>query len=308
MPVKRSNKPKEANGGGKKSWKKPGKIGGKQQEQLETKTKGPSTLKLSKGESPVLVVTLKEGESIVANGGAMLYMKGEVDIDRIAIEPESNNNKSRSFFRGIGRILAGQSMFQSVFTGVGVVALASPLPGEMTEITIHPGEKFLVNRSAFVCCDPWVRVSAAFLGIGLLGVGQDEGFIVPTVEVPEGREPGRVWIASFGSHTEHTLTKAQMDKKMTIRVDNGAWLMSDSRWSVVAASQKGTISNRFFRSVFSGEGMVMRFPSDRKEDNTKDGIRVWTQSRNISDLAHRVGDYLEMSGRMCCKKDSLFDD
>nr|WRJ69460.1 hypothetical protein TetV2_00011 [Oceanusvirus sp.] len=279
-----------------KSAKKP-----KQPKPKSAKTKGgslvaPTSIELTNGESAVVKVNLKEGESIVANGGTMLYMKGDVDLDRVAVTVDKNKS---GVFSGFRRLFAGQTLFQNVFTGTGVVAFGPPIPGEITEVCINPGEKFLVNRSAFVCCDPWVQVSAEFLGIGLLGIGQEEGFVVPTVEVQQGGKQGRVWIAAFGSHEKH-----QIEKGTTIRVDNGAWLMSDSRWTIQQTTQKGNFLNRLFKSLFSGEGIVMRFPSDKKEDQEKSTVRVWTQSRNISDLAHRVGDYLEMSGRMCCDKSS----
>ena len=83
-------------------------------------------------------------------------------------------------------------------------------------------------------------------------------------------------------------------------MNNGAWLMSNSRWTIQMVSSKGSFFNRAKNAILRGEGIVMRFPSDREEDQSRENVRVWTQSRNISDLASKVGDFLEMSGRMCC--------
>lgn len=262
---------------------KPGKKGG-----------GPSTEIPGAPSKNVLVkdsdfgtvaFRLSEGEAVIANTGRVTYMTDGVllNVERLSIDGSA-----------ISRMFAGQSLFQNVLTGTGTVLMAAPHPGRVIVLELRPGDEFLLNRSSFVCCDPGVQVSGALVPIGLLGFGQEEGFVVPKVSLRDGVKSARVWLAAYGYHTKHVVSKGE-----TLRVDNGAWLASDARWSLGLASQKKTGMlaglRRAFNNVLSGEGIVMTFPSDQNDNHAKKSITVYTQSHSLESMA----EALVGTGRFC---------
>ena len=287
MPPKSKAAPKKDKAkaaGGKKAPAKPGKKGG---DPTTDSSPGapPKDVAVEDSDFGTVAFKLSEGEAVIANTGRMTYMTDGVNlnVERLKIDGSA-----------ITRMFAGQSLFQNVLTGTGTVVMAAPYPGRVTVLELKPGDEFMINRSSFVCCDPGVQVSGTLVPIGLVGFGQEEGFVVPKVVLREGVPSARVWIAAYGYHTKHVLGRGQ-----TLRVDNGAWLASDSRWSIGLASQQQTGRfaglRRAFNSALSGEGFVMTFPSDREEDQAKDTITVYTQSHSLEAMAESLAG----TGRFC---------
>jgi uncharacterized protein (AIM24 family) len=282
-PAKKAAPPAKAR---RKAPAKPGKKGGDPSAEMPARAP-PKDVTVEDSDFGTVAFKLSEGEAVIANAGRMTYMTDGVNLNVEQLKLDGP---------AMTRIFAGQSLFQNVLTGTGTVVMAAPYPGRVTVLELKPGDEFLLNRSSFVCCDPGVEVSGALVPIGLVGFGQEEGFVVPKVALREGVRSARVWLAAYGYHTKHVLGRGQ-----TLRVDNGAWLASDSRWSLGLASEKKTGRwagfRRAFNSALSGEGFVMTFPSDREEDQAKESITVYTQSHSLESMA----EALVGTGRFCTR-------
>lgn len=244
-----------------------------------------------------LVFRLADGESIKAEGGTMMYMKGGIELE---------STRAEGFKRFFGRVLAGQSGFQNIFRGkkggggvlkvggrksrkggadangaeelsrgrypVGTVALAGVLPGGVQMVTLQRdgggggiGDRLAIGRRAFLCCDEHVEIGGRGNLKGLFEIGQEVGAVVAGASLPEsGPSEGRVWISAFGTVERHVLAQDEV-----MIVDNGMFLASNVWYDVVSPSS-------LFGLVFSGEGFAMKFKGP--------GV-VYTQSRNINEFS-----------------------
>lgn len=210
-----------------------------------------------------VVFSLKPGETIKADGGTMMYMKGDVELDGVKSDGAS------SFF---GRIFSGESAFLSLFKGGakgGKVSFAGIMPGSMTSVNLKGnGANIVVTRKGFVCCDEQVKVGGKTNLRGLIEIGQEEGFVLTRAYLPEGVTSGRVWISSFGTHERHVLADGEI-----LKVNNGMFLASNITYTLEKAGKTLT------SSLFSGEGFMMKFVGP--------GV-VYTQSRNFNEFSRII--------------------
>ena len=207
---------------------------------------------------------LEKGQSVSAGAGCMAYMRGAVDLDSAAVEGGLAN--------AAGRAMANESFVINTFRGLdagGSVCFAGDVPGDILEIAVQPGETWTLTRGAALCWDPWVSISSKFSARGIIPIGTDEGFVLPTASVapaaPDGgpAKAGRVWLSAFGRFEKHVLK----DKDDTLLVDNGIMLATTLQWETGRAAKTG-----LFKSWWSGEGFGMLY--------TGPGV-VYTQNRNF---------------------------
>src|SRR5438034_11369185 len=149
-----------------------------------------------------LQVTLKQGEELYAEAGAMLYMGPGVDLQA---------RMQGGLMKGLMRkFLAGESMFMSVFrctTASAHMALANPIAGKIFPIELH-GNTILAERNAYLAAIGNVDLSVAFtkrFGAGLFG---GEGFILQKISAQ-----GMVFLHAGGNLLEFNLAPGQ-----TVRV------------------------------------------------------------------------------------------
>jgi uncharacterized protein (TIGR00266 family) len=100
-------------------------------------------------------VDLKDGEKVLAKGGAMLWMDSALQM-------------STSCYGGFGRAYcrtcALESCCQNVFTGPGKIAFGFDLPGDILPFLANPGEGWILSTGSFICGTPNTAVSAQFSG------------------------------------------------------------------------------------------------------------------------------------------------
>ena len=199
-----------------------------------------------KGEPlPVVICTLDSGESIMCESGAMSWMSPNMQMETVG------GGVGKIF----GRMLSGESMFQNRYTaagGTGMIAFASHFPGSIRAVQITPDKPIVVQKSAFLACEPSVELSIFFqkkLGAGLFG---GEGFIMQKLS-----GTGIAFIEIDGYAMEYDLKPGQQ-----IIADTGYLAMMDSTCKMDVQTVKGVKNVVFggeslFNTVITGPGRVI---------------------------------------------------
>lgn len=120
---------------------------------------------------PAVEVTLSAGESMYTQSGGMAWQTDGVSME---------TNTKGGLMKGLGRMLAGESMFMATYTAQregAMVAFASTVPGEIIAVDVTE-TKFICQKGAFLCAEEGVTVNTVLtkkLSSGLVG---GEGFIL----------------------------------------------------------------------------------------------------------------------------------
>ena len=215
-------------------------------------------------------VELDQGETVIGEADAMMYMQGEVQYET---KMGDGSNPDKGFFSKIvdvgKRLLTNESLFITHYTNrhskKGCVAFAAPYPGKIIPLNLAElqGEA-VCQKGSFLCAAKGTGISVAFsknLGAGFFG---GEGFILQKLQ-----GDGKVFIHACGGICLKKLINE------TIRVDTGGLVAftKDIRYDIQMV--KGLKS-----MLFSGEGLFL---------TTLSGTGyVWLQSLPFPRLADRI--------------------
>lgn len=147
---------------------------------------------------PVVICQMEDGETIITEKGSMSWMSPNMEMD---------TTSNGGFGKALGRMFAGESIFQNKFTardGEGLIAFASSFPGDIRAIEITPDRPVIVQKSAFLAGETGVDISVFFqkkLGAGFFG---GEGFIMQKLS-----GSGTVFVEIDGSSVEYELAAGQ---------------------------------------------------------------------------------------------------
>ena len=199
-----------------------------------------------------LVVRLAPGESVVAEGGAMMLMEGDIQV------------KTKTFggvMKSLARSLfGGQTFFVNEFIagpGGGSVWLAPRFPGHILYVPLE-NRSILLTNMAYLAHHGQVEQSVAWKGLkGLMARG--EFFWLRL------KGDGGVWITSFGHLVERELKpneKVIVDNFHIVAMDDGM------KWNV---RKFGGLKS----FLFGGEGLVMEIEGPG---------RIYLQTRTVLDL------------------------
>lgn len=242
-----------------------------------------------------LLVYLGPGQSIVADGGAMSYMREGVAKGRL----DTSTGLSGMF----NRAFAGEGIFQNVFERradlahatreAGLVAFASPFPGDILRLDLSPNETAVLSRGAYLASTPGVVLNARLNWRGIFVFGQQEGLVLPDLKLADGVLSGSAWMGAYGSFARHTLGAGQ-----SMLVDNGMFLACIRPAEADASRPLYTVESlgrSTWSTMFGGEGLGMRFHGP---------CVLYTQSRNFNDLVAAVSQRLPPSrgggsGKVC---------
>lgn len=183
---------------------------------------------------PAVICQMEPGETIITEKGSMSWMSPNMNM-----ETTSNGG----FGKALGRMFAGESIFQNKFTaqgGPGMIAFASSFPGDIRAIEITPDRPVIVQKSAFLAGEAGVELSVFFqkkLGSGFFG---GEGFIMQKLS-----GNGTVFVEIDGSAVEYKLAAGQQ-----MVIDTGYLAMMDATCSMDVVANKG-VKNM----IFGGEGI-----------------------------------------------------
>jgi len=210
-----------------------------------------------------LDVHLQKGESIYTESGGMAWMRGNVHMA---------TSSRGGVMAGLGRMLAGESLFMTTYACKGseaLVVFTPEAPGKVLAIELGAGESLICQKDAFMCAQDSVKLEMHFrkrLGAGLFG---GEGFILQKVT-----GPGMVFMEIPGEVREYTLAAGE-----EMKVDPG-------HIAIFEPSVRYDISRvRGLKNVlFSGEGLFLA--------SLKGPGKIWLQSLPLSNLAAKLARYM----------------
>jgi uncharacterized protein (TIGR00266 family) len=211
-----------------------------------------------------LDVYLSQGETMFTESGGMAWMKGNVDM---------KTNTKGGLMAGLGRKLAGESLFMTTYTGQEadevLVVFAPEAPGKILPIKLGQGQSMICQRDAFMCAQGSVDLQMHFrkkLGSGLFG---GEGFILQRIT-----GPGYAFLEIPGEVREYTLAAGE-----TMKIDPGYIALFETTIDYDIEMVKG-----FTNIFFGGEGLFLA--------TLKGPGRIWLQSMPLSNLAGKLAKYL----------------
>jgi uncharacterized protein (TIGR00266 family) len=214
------------------------------------------------------VVGLDPGETVVAEGGAMVGKDTHVDMETTTRGGDKGGGMLGGLFKGLKRLVAGESFFVNRFTAqgkAGQVTFAPTFPGDIRVHDMDGSTPLLLQSSAFLCSGEHVEVDAKWGGARTFFGG--EGLIMLRAT---GRGP--LVFNSFGG-----IQPIDLDGAFVVDTGHIVAFEETLRFSVGRFAQSW---NAFF---FGGEGLVCTFEGRG---------RLWIQTRNPAEFGAAVGPSL----------------
>lgn len=212
-------------------------------------------------------IHLKAGESIFSESGGMAWMRGIFDMD---------TSTRGGLGAGLGRVLAGESLFLTTYTCKspdGLITFTPEFPGKVLALPLESGQSLICQKDAFMCAETSIELEMHFrkkLGAGLFG---GEGFILQKVT-----GPGTVFLEIPGE-----VRKIDLKAGERIQIDPGHIALFEPSVNYDIATVKG-LKNM----LFSGEGLFLA-------TLTGPGT-IWLQSLPLSNLAMKLARYMPTKG------------
>lgn len=208
-------------------------------------------------------IHLKAGETIYTESGGMAWMRGSFDMD---------TSTRGGLGAGIGRMLAGESLFLTTYTCKspdGLITFTPEVPGKVVDLKLEEGQSMICQKDSFMCAEESVQLEMHFrkkLGAGLFG---GEGFILQKIT-----GPGTAFVEIPGEVRIIELKAGEQ-----LQVDPGHIALFDPSVEYDITAVKG-LKN----VLFSGEGLFLA-------TLTGPG-KVWLQSLPLSNLALKLAKYM----------------
>lgn len=211
---------------------------------------------------PIVEVNLDPNETIVTQGGGMIWMSPNLKME----------TSSGGLGKAFSKMFSGESIFQNRYTAVGgpgFITLASSFPGSILKFDISPNTPIVVQKSGFLASSAGVELSIFFnkkFGAGLFG---GEGFIMQKLS-----GQGIAFIEIDGYCKQYTLGSGQQ-----LIVDTGNLAAMDATCSISIQKVPG-VKNM----LLGGEGLfntVVTCPG-----------RVFLQSHPISTVAAAIRPFI----------------
>lgn len=211
---------------------------------------------------PIVEVNLDPNETIVTQGGGMIWMSPNLKME----------TSSGGLGKAFSKMFSGESIFQNRYTamgGPGFITLASSFPGSILKFDISPNAPIVVQKSGFLASSAGVELSIFFnkkFGAGLFG---GEGFIMQKLS-----GQGIAFIEIDGYCKQYTLGSGQQ-----LIVDTGNLAAMDATCSISIQKVPG-VKNM----LLGGEGLF---------NTVVTGLgRVFLQSHPISTVAAAIRPFI----------------
>jgi uncharacterized protein (TIGR00266 family) len=209
-------------------------------------------------------VKLGPGEAVRAEGGAMVAMTGDVQL-----QTRAEGGILKSLAR---KVLAGESFFQNTYTAGpqgGDVLLAPAYPGDVHLLHLQ-GEALIVQDGSYLASAPSVSLDTSWQGAKSFFAG--ESFVMLRVA---GHGP--LLMSSYGAIERRDLAAGER-----FAVDTGH-VVAFREGMQYRTRAVGNLKS----SLFSGEGIVSEF--------TGPGT-LWLQTRSIQAFLAFLAPYLPKQG------------
>ncbi|EEF25647.1 conserved hypothetical protein [Ricinus communis] len=200
---------------------------------------------------PFLHVSLRQGEKIYCESGAMVMMEAALDL-----KGKISGGIGAALMR---RFANGESFFQQhieAVRGDGDCLLSPTLPGAMQTLDVG-NQQYMLSDGAFVAASSGVELKVRTQSLGnALFAGSGGFFITETSGV------GQAVVSGFGS-----ISQLEVEPGRDVIIDNSHVVAWDSALrydiSVTTGGNSGFLSN-LVNSQTSGEGVVLRFSGKGK--------------------------------------------
>lgn len=202
------------------------------------------------------------GDHLMAESGAMMAMKGPVDV-----KTTTKQKKGGNIFSGLKRLVSGESFFINHFStnSQGQVWLGTPLPGDILVKELH-GEKLVIQGGGFLACEDGVEIDLEWQGLKSIFSGEGLFWI-------KAKGQGKILLESFGF-----IYPVQVNGEYI--VDTGHIVAFEETLDFKISKA----SSSWISAFLSGEGFVCRF---------KGTGTVWCQSHNPNAFGQELSPYLK---------------
>jgi uncharacterized protein (TIGR00266 family) len=192
-----------------------------------------------------VVVTLDPGEAVIAEAGAMMYMREGIQMATTLDPNQQGGGLFSKLLSGGKRLLSGDSFFVTVFANGGRsrsdVAFASPTPGKILPVNLRDwGGTLICQKDSFLCAARGTDVTVAFtqrIGAGFFG---GEGFILQRIS-----GDGLAFL-----HASGTLVSMDLAPGEELRVDTGCLVAMQPSVTYDIRTVPGVKT-----ALFGGEGL-----------------------------------------------------
>lgn len=192
---------------------------------------------------PIVVCNLSDGEEIITEIGAMLWMSPNMEM-------QTQAGGIGGFF---SKTLSGEHGFTNTYVshGKGLITLGSHFAGQIVDIDITPEKDFILQKGAFLGMESGVNMSIFFRPNLVTGSFGGEGFIMHKLS-----GNGKVFAEVDGS-----LVKYQLEPGQQMIVSTGHVIGMDSTVIMDIKTVAG-LKNKlfggygFFNTVLTGPGVI----------------------------------------------------
>lgn len=216
---------------------------------------------ISGGTFPVVTCGLANGEQMITEGGSMVWMTPNMQMETRA--------------GGIGgmfsKAFSGENLFQNIYTdrGEGSITFGSSFPGQILAMNIQPGQDLILQKSAFLASEVGVQLSIHFSKRFSTGLFGGEGFIMQRLS-----GCGIAFAEIDGDVVTYDLQPGQ---QLVVDTGNIAGFTSSVQMEI---RQVPGLKNK----LFGGEGLfntVLTGPG-----------RIWLQTMPVSGVAAAILPYI----------------
>jgi len=226
--------------------------------------------KLIGDDMQAVIVTLDQGETVVAEAGAMMYMQDGIVMNTTLDATGQGGSLMGKLLGGAKRALTGDSFFVTTFTNNARqrqdVAFSAPFPGKIRPIELREWNGTIIaQKNAFLCAARGVNVTIAFskrIGAGFFG---GEGFILQRIE-----GDGLAFL-----HASGTLHEVRLNAGESLRIDTGCIVAMEQSIDYDIQMVPGVKT-----ALFGGEGLFFA--------RLQGPGRVLLQTMPFSRLADRI--------------------
>lgn len=184
-----------------------------------------------------LKVSLKKGEAVKAESGAMLSMDSNINVE---------GKMEGGLLSGLGRMLAGETIFIQTISAIekgGEIILAPTNIGSIIEIEVEKSKVWNVAKGGFFAADEGIEISSKLQNLAK-GMFSGEGFFVVKIS-----GEGKLFVSSFGA-----VFKKEIKKGEDYIIDNHHLVA----WNAEAQISIEKAASTWLNSFKSGEGLVTK--------------------------------------------------
>ena len=200
-------------------------------------------------------ITLRAGESITAEAGAMVSMSESITLE---------TNTRGGILSGLKRsLLGGESFFINTFRAgniAGEVTFAPSLPGDIMHLRLN-GETVYVQSGSFLASSPEITIDTKWGGAK--GFFSKEGFFLL-----KAQGIGDLFLTSYGA-----IHEVRIEPGKSYTVDTGHMVAFDGTVTYNVKRIGGLKS-----TLFSGEGLVATYSGSGRiflQTRSEDAFLAW---------------------------------